>query len=80
MQHLAIDLGSRESQVSVRDQAGTVLSERKVATARLPGYLAKQTPSRVIIETSAEAFFVADAAMAPRWLTVTKSGWSPQRS
>jgi transposase len=62
MQHLAIDLGSRESQVCVRGPTGDILLERKVPTAKLPGFLAKQPHSRVIVETSAEAFMVADAA------------------
>ncbi len=64
MQHLAIDLGSKESQLCVRTETGEIIAERKMATARLPRYLAKQPPSRVIVETSAEAFFIADAALA----------------
>ena len=63
MQHLAIDLGSRESQICIRDQHGEILAERKVATARLPAYLQKQPLSRVVLETSSEAFFVAGAAL-----------------
>jgi transposase len=38
------------------------LLERKLPTAKLPGFLAKQPHSRVIVETSAEAFLMADAA------------------
>jgi len=64
MEHVAIDLGSRESQVCIRDEQGTILLERKVATARLGGYLSRRPQSRVILETCAEAFFVADAALA----------------
>jgi transposase len=64
MEHIAIDLGSRESQVCVRDERGQILTERKVATDRLPGYLAKQPQARVILETCSEAFFIADAALA----------------
>lgn len=63
MQHVAIDLGSRESQVCIRDSAGKITSERKVATRDLPPFLSRQPHSRVIVETSAEAFFVADAAL-----------------
>jgi transposase len=62
MEHVAIDLGSRESQVCIRDEAGEILLERKVQTAKLGAYLSKRPPSRVILETCAEAFFVADAA------------------
>ena len=64
MQHVAIDLGSRESQICIRSEQGEIIGERKLATAKLPSYLAKRPPSRVILETSSEAFFVADAAQA----------------
>jgi transposase len=63
MQHLAIDLGSRESQVCIRNEVGDIVVERKVPTPSLPKWLSKQPPSRVVLETSAEAFFVADAAL-----------------
>jgi transposase len=62
MQHIAIDLGSRESQVCVRAATGDILLERKIATAKLAMFLAKQAHSRVIVETSSEAFMIADAA------------------
>jgi transposase len=64
MQHLAIDLGGRESQICVRDSKEKILEERKYPTKRLGEYLANQPPSRVILETSAEAFAVADLARA----------------
>lgn len=63
MQHVAVDLGSRESQVCIRNPTGEILLERKVQTQKLPGFLAIQPHSRVIIETSAEAFLIADAAL-----------------
>jgi hypothetical protein len=59
MQHVATDLGSRESQVCVRNEVGEIVMERKLATARLPSYLTRQPRSRVIVETSSEAFFLA---------------------
>jgi transposase len=62
MQHLAIDLGGTESQICVRDAKEKILDERRCPTRRLGEYLAKQPPSRVILETSAEAFAVADLA------------------
>jgi transposase len=62
MQHLAIDLGGKESQICVRDAKEKILDERRCPTRRLGEYLAKQPPSRVILETSAEAFAVADLA------------------
>jgi hypothetical protein len=51
MQHLAIDLGSRESQICIRSSDGDIESERKLPTAKLPGFLARQPHSRVILET-----------------------------
>lgn len=64
MQHLAIDLGGRESQICLRDATTRIVEERRLPTRRLGEYLARQLPSRVILETSAEAFAVADAAKA----------------
>jgi transposase len=63
MEHVAIDLGGRKSQVCVRDATGTILLEQSLPTARLGTFLAKRPKSRVILETCAEAFRVADAAL-----------------
>ncbi|MBV8759306.1 MAG: IS110 family transposase [Deltaproteobacteria bacterium] len=62
MKHVAIDLGGRESQMCVRGQDGTILDEKRVFTKSLPKLLAALEASTVIVETSAEAFRVADAA------------------
>jgi transposase len=62
--HVAIDLGSRESQVCVRQADGTVVLEKKHPTRRLGELMSSWPPSRVILETSSEAFRVADAARA----------------
>jgi len=64
MEHVAIDLGGRESQVCVRSGDGTILDERRCATRALRAYLEKRPTSRVIVETCAESFSVADAALA----------------
>lgn len=64
MQHVAIDLGSRESQVCVRQADGTIVLEKKHPTRRLEELFRNREPSRVIVETSSEAFRVADAAKA----------------
>jgi transposase len=64
MQHVAIDLGGRESQICVRGSDGQVLEERKVATRHLETFLKRQPPSRVVMETCAEAFGVADLALS----------------
>jgi transposase len=62
--HIAIDLGGRKSQICVRSGDGAVIEERRVPTAELSLYLAKRGPAprRVILETCAESFAVADAA------------------
>jgi transposase len=62
VQHIAIDLGGKESQICVRDRTQAILEEKRYSTKRLGEYLAKQVASRVILETSAEAFAVADLA------------------
>lgn len=62
MEHIAIDLGSQESQVCVRGADGAVLEERKVATRAIAKYLQRRPTSRVIVETCSEAFRVADTA------------------
>lgn len=64
MEHIAIDLGSRESQVCVRDAAGKIVEERRVPTARVSKYLGRRPRGRVILETCAEAFCIADSAAA----------------
>jgi transposase len=62
--HAAIDLGSKESQVCVRSPSGDILWERKQATKQLPELLRTWEHCRVVVETSSEAFRVADAAKA----------------
>jgi transposase len=62
--HVAIDLGSKESQVCVRRADGTIELEKKHPTRRLDELLRTVPPSRVIVETSSEAFRIADAAKA----------------
>jgi len=64
MEHVAIDLGGRESQICVRSADGAVKQEIRWPTRRLAEFLSRQLPARVIVETSAEAFAVADSALA----------------
>jgi transposase len=70
MEHVAIDLGSRESQVCVRSSDGTLLVERRVGTLSLEKFLRSRPKSRVVLEACAEAFSVADAATAAGHETV----------
>ena len=64
MQHIAIDLGGLESQICIREQDGSLLLERKLKTATIKRFLTERPKSRVIVETCAEAFRVADGALA----------------
>ncbi len=64
MQHIAVDLGKRESQVCVRSLEGEILHESKITTSSLSRFFKKQPHSRVIWETCSEAFSVADQAIA----------------
>jgi transposase len=64
MEHIAIDLGGRESQVCVRGADGAILQEHRCPTRGLAKYLEGRPASRVIVETCSESFAVADAAAA----------------
>lgn len=64
MQHAAIDLGSRESQICIRQTDGAIVEERKHPTRKLPELFKTWPTSRVVMEASAEAFKIADAALA----------------
>ena len=56
MDHIGIDLGSRDSQVCVRNSAGDVVEEARRATRELGSWLATRAPARVVLETCTEAF------------------------
>ncbi len=62
MDHCAIDLGGKKSQVCLRSPDGRVLLEARYDTLSLPDFLRQLPHSRVILETAAEAFRIADAA------------------
>ncbi len=62
MEHLAIDLGSRESQICIRTPDGDIVQELRIQTTQLGPYLRTRPQSRVVMETSSEAFAVADLA------------------
>jgi transposase len=64
MDHIGIDLGGRKSQVCVRNSAGDILAEGPQATTGLGAYLKTRPPSRVVLESCAEAFAVAAEANA----------------
>ena len=62
MDHCAIDLGGRKSQICVRSPNGDVRFEGSYDTQSLPDFLRAIPRSRVIVETTAEAFRIADSA------------------
>lgn len=64
MKHVAIDLGGKESQICVRAEDGQILEEDRRATLGLQKYLAGLEPAKVVLETCAEAFLVAEWARA----------------
>ena len=64
MDHMAIDLGGKESQICARSGDGAIRWEGKWSTAQIGKYLQGFPKSRVVVETCAEAFAVADAAAA----------------
>lgn len=64
MHHCAIDLGGKKSQICLRDESGAIRYEGASETAALGELLRELPPSRVVVETAAEAFRVADAARA----------------
>jgi len=62
MEHVAIDLGGRESQICVRSAEGKIVEERRCETTKLGDYLKERAKSRVVMETCAESFAIAAAA------------------
>ena len=64
MEHIAIDLGGRESHLCIRQADGVVVEQKRVRTHSLDSVLRAAPPGRVVVETSAESFAVADLARA----------------
>jgi transposase len=62
MQHIAIDLGGKESQICVRNAKGKIVKEMRHSTAKLGKFLKEQEMSRVVVETCAESFAIAAQA------------------
>jgi transposase len=64
MDHIAIDLGGRKSQLCVRAPTGEISLEGKCDTAQLGAWLSSRAPARVVMETCAESITVAHWARA----------------
>ncbi len=60
MDHIAIDLGMKQSQVCIRNPRSEIVFEGRYPTERLAKVLAARPRGRVILETCSEAFAVAD--------------------
>jgi transposase len=59
MEHMGVDLGSRDSQVCIRNEAGEIVKEGRCRTDQLARLLASRPPARVVLETCTEAFRIA---------------------
>jgi transposase len=64
MNHLAIDVGGRESQTCLRAPDGTIVQEQRLSTRTLPNLFRSLAATRVVMETCAESLWLADAAKA----------------
>ena len=62
MDHIGIDLGSRDSQVCVRNSAGEIIEEARRVTIGLGPWLARRTPARVVLDTCTGASRLAGIA------------------
>lgn len=62
MDHLAIDVGGRESQTCLRSSDGMIVQEKRLLTRSLPALFQSLPPSRVVMETCAESLWLSDAA------------------
>lgn len=59
MEHIGIDLGSRNSHIVVMSACGTVQKRSKVQTAELGFWLEKRPPSRVVMESCTQSHLIA---------------------
>lgn len=64
MEHLAIDLGGRKSQLCLRSDEGQILTEAKISNEEIETWLKGLEPRRVVVETCTEAFAIADLAQS----------------
>ena len=63
MEHLAIDLGGKESQICVRSSDGQIVEERRCRTATLPAYLATRPGAASSSRPAAKRL----GSRTPRW-------------
>lgn len=63
MNHIGIDIGGRESQICITQADGKIVGEHRWATAAIGEYLTGLERCRVVVETCAESFRIADTVM-----------------
>ena len=66
MENIGIDLGSKVSQVCVRNGVGVIVEEKRCRTDQLGRYLGKRAPGCVVLETCTEAFRILGVIGRPR--------------
>jgi len=59
LDYIAIDIGSRKSQLCIRDAAGQILREIRTETRELVALLSGHAPASIVMETCSEAFALA---------------------
>lgn len=74
MEHVGIDLGATRSHVVVMSVTGEVIERVAVETLRLPTWLARRGPARVVMEACTQSPTIARASQAAGHLTVVVPG------
>lgn len=64
MDHIAIDLGGRKSQICIRTPDGSIRAENSLSTDALKLFFKSESPARVVMETCSESITVAAWARA----------------
>lgn len=78
MNHVAVDLGSKQSHVCVRNADGTVVKSVRIKNAVLPEFFEELETSRIVVEACSEAFTVARWAKKQKHeVTVVPSTLAP---
>src|SRR5689334_17466852 len=62
MEHIGIDVGSRDSQVCIRGERGEIIEEARWRTNELEALMTRRVPARVVLETCTEAFRLGSVA------------------
>jgi len=74
MEHIGIDLGAKHSHVVVMTEAQQIALRTKVETKKLPSWLERRVPSRVVMEACTQSPAIARASLAAGHQTVVVPG------